>query len=138
MISLGFKRKDLGDGYYGCSPCCPSDDPKKKEEYENEEVHPEFDIRGKHADALGFDDLKVGDRITVTIELEVKGKRDDSRTVDGKVQRDMSMPMKFLAADDYEVEDSEEGDQSEGEDNSESEGSVMAAALRNLGGESAD
>ena len=138
MISLGFKRKDLGDGYYGCSPCCPSDDPKKKEEYENEEVHPEFDIRGKHADALGFDDLKVGDRITVTIELEVKGKRDDSRTVDGKVQRDMSMTMKILAADDYEVEDSEEGDQSEGEDNSESEGSVMAAALRNLGGESAD
>jgi hypothetical protein len=136
MISLGFKRKDMNDGYLSCAPCC-SDDPKKQSEYENEVVHPEFDLRGKHAEAMGFDDLQVGDEITVTLKLKVKGKRDDSKEREGKKERDMSLCLQILEADDYEKSESEEADGEGDEDESESEGgdSVMAAALRNLGGE---
>lgn len=125
MISLGFKRKELSDGYYGCAPCCESD-PKKKEDYENEIVHPEVDFRGKAAEAMNIDELELGEKVRVTLLLEVKGLRSDDRLMDGKKRRDLNLCFKILEADDYEMV---EGDGS-GDDESESEPAGDVSAVQ--------
>ena len=127
MISLGFKRKELSDGYYGCAPCCESD-PKKKDDYENEIVHPEVDFRGKAAEAMNIDELELGEKIRVTLLLEVKGLRSDDRLVDGKKQRDLNLCFKVLEADDYEVVGGDE-DESETEAAPSGDTSPLQAAM---------
>lgn len=101
MIKLGVTRKDLGDGYYGCSPCCSSDDPARKSEWEQEVIHPSLDLNGKHAELFGADDLELGDMVEVTLKLQVTSLRDNSRLMDdGKKTRDLNLGFKLLEASD--------------------------------------
>jgi hypothetical protein len=100
--SLAVKNSDM-DSYMGCapcSPCCDSDDPKKKNEWENTLNYPCFTICGQHAELMGADDLQVNDVVEVTLKLKVKGKRDDSRRVDDKVKRDISIDFEICETSD--------------------------------------
>lgn len=132
MISLGFKRSELSDGYYGCAPCCASDDPKEKEAYENEIVHPEISFSGKQAEVLGIDDLELDQVVEVKLKLKVCGLRSDKRVVNGKQQRDLSLSFKVLEADDYEVEEADDSSEAESEDDG-SEDADMAALKSVMG-----
>ena len=129
MISLGFKRKELSDGYYGVPCCCPSEDKKAKEDYENEIVHPEVDFRGKAAEAMNIDELELGEQVRVTLLLEVKGLRSDDRLVDGKKQRDLNLCFKVLEADDYEVVGGDDSGESETEAAPSGDTSPLEAAM---------
>lgn len=135
MISLGFKRSELSDGYYGCAPCCAPEDPKEKEAYENEIVYPEVSFSGKQAEVLGVDDLELDQVVEVKLKLKVCGLRSDKRVVNGKQQRDLSLSFKVLEASDYEVEETE----GEGESETEPEGSgsddADVAALKSVMGQ---
>lgn len=65
MPNLGIKQKDA----YGDMPVCGIDNKDK-----NETVYPNFCLRDKFLEASGLDtNLKIGDKITVTLELEVCG-----------------------------------------------------------------
>lgn len=98
MINLGVKREDLETGYYGCAPCCESGD---KKDWKKEIVHPTLSLSGRHADLFGIEDLKLGDRVEVTLMLEVTGLRNDSRlTDDKKTVRDVSLTFKLKEASD--------------------------------------
>lgn len=100
--SLAVKNKDM-DGYMGCapcSPCCDSDEPAKKKEWENTLNYPCFTVCGQHAELMGADDLEVNDVVEVTLKLKVKGKRDDSRRVDNKVKRDISIDFEICETSD--------------------------------------
>lgn len=97
MISLGVANKDMQDSYYGCCPSpCPPDDDKKKAEWEDTVTFPKFTLEGKQAELMGCDDCQTGDLVEVTLKLRVSGKRDDSRLVDGKAKRDVSLTFEVL------------------------------------------
>lgn len=112
MITLGVKRKDLESGFYGCAPCCESD-PQKKTDWENTVVHPELRVEGRHAELLGVDDLKLGDRIRFEVVAEVCGMRKEDRLVDGKPKRDLSLTLKLVSASDMVEEAAEGGEEGE-------------------------
>jgi len=99
MINLGVTRKDMGDGYYGCAPCCESD-PAKKSDWEKEVVNPELRLTGKHAELFGLDDLRDGDEIKVTLLMRVIGTRNNTRTIGDKTTRDLGLDFKILESSD--------------------------------------
>lgn len=127
MTPLGFKRKEMSDGYYGCPvACCGSDDPKKKEEFENELVYPEVAFDGKQAEVMGIDDLDLDEEVEVTLKLKVKELRSVERVSDGKKTRDLCLRFTVLAASDYTAA---EADDSEAESGTESDADVSALRM---------
>lgn len=98
MIDLGVARKDMASGY-SCSPCCSSDEPDKKKEWENTIIYPDFTVEGMHAELMGAEDLNVDDVVEVVLKLKVKSKRDDSRRIEGEkaVKRDICIGFCILA-----------------------------------------
>lgn len=117
MINLGVKRKDMGDSYAGCAPCCTSDDPSKKSDYENEEINPELRLEGKHAELFGLDDLKDGDKIEVTLVLQVIGTRNNTRLIGNKTERDLGLTLKLLEMSDLTDAGSEDPKEEDGSTN---------------------
>lgn len=116
MTDLGFTNKELSDSsYYGCSPCCPSDE-KDKAAWEAEVRYPTIDFNGKVADALGAEDLALDEVVEVTVRLRVKSLRSEGRVVDGQKKRDVSVCFEVLAASDLVSEGAgEQADEDEAE-----------------------
>lgn len=104
MVSMGIKRKDL----------YPQESPSTKpdKDYENERVRPELDLSGAHAEMMGAEDLKEGDRIRQTIEWVVK--RHTATTENGKTR--YSMCLALDKASDCEECESPESEKKGGDD----------------------
>ncbi len=134
-IDLGVARKDMSNNY--CCPvaCCPSDDPKEKADYENTIINPEMCVEGKQAELLGVDDLQVDDLVEVTFLMKVKGKRDDTKRIDGQkdVKRDLSLTFAILKASDLIDKGSDEN--ADDKDDGDTEDATMdSSPVRSLMG----
>lgn len=79
MVKMGIKRKDMHGGDMVASP----------KEYDKETVRPELHLDGPHAEMMGAEDLKVGDRVRQTVEWEVKSV--GSTTKDGKTSHSLTL-----------------------------------------------
>lgn len=63
LVKMGIKRKDLHTS--------SGEVPKSEKDYDKEEVRPEIHLSGKHAEMMGAEDLKKGDRVRQTVEWVV-------------------------------------------------------------------
>lgn len=114
-ISLGVARKDMSNNYCCAPSCCTEDDPDKKKEWDNTIINPELCLEGAQAELMGADDLEVDDLVEVTFLMKVKGKRDDSRRIEGedKVKRDLSLTFSILKSSNLTDKGSDKADGSE-------------------------
>lgn len=101
LVDLGIKRKEMHGG--------PESLPEKtSKDYDNEKVHPTLQVDGPHAEMMGAEDLKKGDRVRQTVEWEVD--EHTKREENGKPPH-YSMRLKLCKASDCEdCGEKEEGD----------------------------
>lgn len=122
MVSMGIKRKEMYPA--GAS------EPKSEKEYEKEEVRPELHLSGPHAEMMGAEDLKKGDRIRQTVEWVVKERT--KREVDGK-PTEYELTLCIDKAGDHEECDEGDGDADEAEPGETEASPAMAYLQRNAG-----
>lgn len=74
LVKMGIRRKDMYPKETVSS--------KSEKDYDKEEVRPELHLSGPHAEMMGAEDLKKGDRVRQVVEWVVKDRV--KREVDGK------------------------------------------------------
>jgi hypothetical protein len=74
LVSMGIRRKDMYSE--------KETKPMPEKDYDKEKVRPELRLTGPHAEMMGAEDLKKGDRVRQTVEWVVKDHV--KREVDGR------------------------------------------------------
>lgn len=105
MHDMGIKRKDMYPSEVAASPAGSK----------NEKEYPEVSLHGPHAEMMGAEDLKEGDRIEQTVRWRVK--RHSKTTENGKTDYRMTLCLENASdcKDCGEKEKKEKGDEDDGD-----------------------